>query len=103
MNPIKEIKYFFRNLKYRVKMLYIFNKYLYASWEYTTTVLEINFSMFVDFYENGGLGDINWESDDEHIHARKEMQELYFYLFWRLLSVTFCTLDMRKNRLKKLS
>lgn len=37
---------------------------------------------FVDFYENGQLDLIDWDSDPEHKQARKDMTELYIWFKW---------------------
>jgi hypothetical protein len=76
---------FFNNIKYdiyhfpkRNKLKRLFNHYY--SFDICEDITNINFTVFKDFYENGELDIIDWESDDHHSTAKKTMDSLYFYV-----------------------
>lgn len=58
-------------------MLNTFRKSMFGSFDYTDTMLEINFAMLIDFVDNGDLEIVNWDADEAHQNARETMQELY--------------------------
>ena len=40
-------------------------------------LLDYPFEMFCEFYENGGIEEIDWNSDEGHRNAKSEMDYLY--------------------------
>jgi len=71
-------KYYIKTRVKQFKMKELFDNYY--SFDIIDDITEINFAMFKDFYENGGLDGVNWESDDYHSTAKKSMDRLYFYI-----------------------
>ncbi len=51
----------------------------------TDSLLEINFELFCNFYENGQLEIVDWWCDKDHKIVKKEMDYLYFW--WKTLRI----------------
>lgn len=64
----------------RMKKVFKKNKF---SFDIIETLLIASFEMFCEFYENGDISIIDWESDLEHREVKKSMDHLYFY--WTVL------------------
>lgn len=71
------IPYWIRKHYYRYKLFKRFKRHYVAPWEFVETLFHINFECLCEFYEKGGIDYICWDSDDEHRHAKSEMDYLY--------------------------
>jgi hypothetical protein len=49
----------------------------YFQFDLVEAIPETLFEMFITFYEKGDLDIVNWDSDEYHIHAKKEMDVIY--------------------------
>lgn len=56
----------------------------YYSFDLIDTIPRVMFAMFVDFYENGQLDIVNWDSDKGHIKAKRKMDKIYTFIKYRL-------------------
>ena len=65
---------------YKIRLFWNCSKEFYAPWEAVEMLLTVNFEILVDFYKNGGIDSINWDSDEWHKHAKEEMD--YLYNWW---------------------
>jgi hypothetical protein len=71
----------YRKLYYKWQLYRRFNKCeYYGPWEMSEYLMDITFEMFCEFYENGGIEHIEWNSDEWHKHAKEEMD--YLYKWW---------------------
>lgn len=78
---LKNILYYFKKKYYRYRLHKRFKKYtFYGPWEMTDYPLIVSFECFCEFYENGDIGRINWNSDEHHNYVKSEMD--YLYKWW---------------------
>lgn len=80
---INNILWPFRKLKYRFKIYKKLSQYLFASWDIIEGIEKSLEILFIDFYENSGWKEhIDWESDDGHTQAKKDIEAIYRWLKW---------------------
>jgi len=74
---IDDIKDFFNNYPNRHRMKKMFNKFY--SFEICQDIPDVMFGMFEEFYKYGDLDFVDWTWNDEHIQARKVMDNIFTY------------------------
>lgn len=73
--------YLFRKPYYKFRLLKkLSNIEYFGPWEMSEYLQEVTFTVFTEFYLNGGKECINWDSDECHKHAKEEMD--YLYQWW---------------------
>lgn len=78
----------FRRFRRMMKSVFLsrrIRKHYHAGWDIVEYLLYANFEPFIEFYEeefrrNEGI--VDWGCDENHIHARKEMDALYVWWKW---------------------
>jgi hypothetical protein len=73
--------WFIRRRYYKIKLFWKSSKAFYAPWECLDMLVTFNFELLCDFYENGGIDTICWDSDEYHEQAKKDMD--YLYNYWK--------------------
>lgn len=74
--------WFIRRRFYKIRLFWKASKAFYAPWECQDMLLTFNFELLCDFYENGGIDIIDWESEEFHSNAKKEID--YLYNYWKV-------------------
>lgn len=75
----KDIRFFFKQTFYRLRLFSKLWKQYVAPWEIVESVLDFNMNLFCDFYRNGGINCIEWGSDESHFTAKKWFDKIYKY------------------------
>lgn len=63
----------------RISVGFRLAKQFQYSFDVVDTIFDSCFFLFNEFYENGNIDMVNWNSDPSHIFAKKEMDHLYFW------------------------
>jgi hypothetical protein len=78
-NILHKYTWFIRRRFYKIRLFWKASKAFYAPWECVDMLVTFNFELLCEFYENGGIDTINWDSDDYHKQAKNDMDNLYTY------------------------
>ena len=74
--------FYLRRLKNRIKFFKKLWPTYFAAWDICETILDFNFELFCNFYEDGDLELVEWNSDKYHKNAKKWFDEIYKY--WKI-------------------
>ena len=81
------IEIFFRVNINRFKIFKKLWKYYLYDFELSDAIFNINMELFKNFYENGGIDHIDWDTKKADREARAMMGEIYNYYFERKSSL----------------